>query len=212
MGEMRRWMTGVPGGTSRAVAGAGHRARVVLAALTLLTLMWRPAWPAGDVAVEVDEHDDTFRVRGAFIVAVPRDVVWDVLTDYGHIGSFVRSIRASQVERHDGQIILHQDAWGGVFPFRRSMHVELDVHEEPERRIAFRDRSGRDFRQYSGEWIVAVDSAVVSVAYAVDARPRTAVPHMIARGLLSGSAQSLLAQVRAEMLRRCPPGRDQGRK
>jgi uncharacterized protein YndB with AHSA1/START domain len=182
-------------------AGALRRARVFVAALLLAA--WAHPAQAGDVAVEVEQHSGLYEIRGAFIVTAPAHVVWQVLTDYEHIGKFVRSVRSSTLERRaDGTKVLRQAAVGGPFPFRRTMHVTLELREEPQRRIAFRDISGRDFRHYQGEWVVAVDSSVTSVAYALDARPRAAMPGMIGRGVLGGAAKQLLEQVRTEMLRR----------
>jgi Polyketide cyclase / dehydrase and lipid transport len=185
----------------RPSAGARLLARGGL--LLLLAAAGARGARAADVAVEVDEADGAYRVRGAFIVAAPRDVVWSVLTDYAKIGKFVSSVRSSTVERQCcGRSVVTQSAVGGFFPFRRTMHVVLDVRETGGTRITFRDLAKHDFRRYSGQWVIARDSAVTSVAYALDALPRAAMPHALGRGVLSRSARDLLTQVRDEMVRR----------
>lgn len=161
-----------------------------------------------DIDVALDETHGACRVEGRFVAPVSPAVAWAVLADYDSIGRFVRSVRASRTERRaDGQLMLRQDAVGGVFIFRRRMHVLLEIHEEPGRRIGFRDVLGKDFNTYVGEWRIAADSLGTQVVYALEAEPRAAIARALCRGRLRGAARDLLAEVRAEMLRREGGGR-----
>ena len=158
---------------------------------------------AGEVVVEVGEHEGLYRVSGAFSVPAPPAVAWQVLTDYDHIGSFVGSMRSSAVEwREGGHLLLHQTLSGGFFPFRRTMRVALEVREDPEREIAFQDVLARDFLHYAGTWTLAPDSIGTFVAYTLEADPRGALPSVVGRGMMTRSVHDLLSQVQAEIQRR----------
>jgi hypothetical protein len=170
--------------------------------MALLALSSRPAG-AAEVAVVVQQSHGSYHVHGAFTVDVPTEVAWSVLADYEHIGEFVKSVRESRwVTAADGSRVLRQDAIAGMFPFRRSIRVELALLEDPERRIAFRDVLGRDFRRYAGAWTLTTNPTGTSVAYDLEAEPRSNAPGFMGRSVMAHSAGDLLRQVRAEMLRR----------
>jgi ribosome-associated toxin RatA of RatAB toxin-antitoxin module len=178
--------------------GAGIGA-LVLAAVCVLSGAPR----AAQVAVIPDEESGACKVRGVFVVPVAPAVVWDVLTDYQGIGKFVPSVRESRIEpQPDGRQLLRQDAVGSVMFVHRRIHVLLELQEERERRIAFHDVLGRDFRSYSGEWRIASDSSLIQVDYELDAEPRSAIMRAFCRGAMQSAAEDLLEQVRAEIMRR----------
>jgi len=179
--------------------GAEHRCGWWI--VTLVLLAPAPA-VAREPVVAVENTGSGCNVRGTFQAPVSGAVAWAVLTDYDHIGEFVRSVRSSRVERREGgKILLRQTALGSVFLFRRRVEVLLELHEIPGRRIAFHDVLGKDFQSYVGEWRVAADSVGSRVEYDLAAEPR-ALPRSFCRGALRKMARDLLEQVRAEMLRR----------
>ena len=158
---------------------------------------------AEDAVVEVRETQGVYDVTGRFEAAVPLATAWAVLSDYEHIDKFVKSMRASAfVRRPDGSRVLRQDAVVGVFLFHHAIRVELALHEEPRKRIAFRDELGKDFSQYSGSWTLHTDSTGTRVDYALHADPRAGIPRTLGRGVMAHSAKALLTQVRQEMIRR----------
>ncbi|HVP71713.1 MAG TPA: SRPBCC family protein [Gemmatimonadaceae bacterium] len=186
-------------------AGAGSRARLALGAL-LAALLIAPAHAGGAVSVTVEDGEGSYHVKGAFKVPVPASVAWDVLTDYDHIGQFVKSVRASEADRQGvGWLLLRQDARGGFFPFQRTVHVRLDVREEADSLIRFRDVLAKDFHHYEGQWLIRVGWDETEVSYALDARPTAAMPHGFGCTLMGHEAKDLLEQVRAEMIRRSNP-------
>ena len=185
---------------SRQHGGAGSRALVRRTAPLLLIATLAQASP---VDVALDDSRGSCRVRGWFAAPVPEAVAWDVLTDYDNIGRFVRSVRASRRERGaDGQLLLRQDAVGGVFILRRRMQALLEIHEDSGSRIRLRDVLGRYFNRYVGEWGISADSTGTRVDYRLEAEPRAVVARAFCRGLLRNTAEDLLTQVRAEMMRR----------
>jgi hypothetical protein len=127
---------------------------------------------------------------------------WSVLTDYDNLSSFVSSMRSSSAARPEsGRLLVTQEAVGRAGPFSRTLHVVLDVTEEPPDRIEFHDVCRASFQSYAGAWAIESDGAGARVTYALEARPRSSPP-FFARSILASNARGLLEQVRLEMLRR----------
>jgi hypothetical protein len=155
------------------------------------------------VTVDVHEARGAYQIHGAFQVAVPVAVAWDVLVDYEHIGAFVHSVKSSAfIVRSDGERVLQQQAVISSFLFRRSVYVELALQEVPRRRVEFLDVSRRDFDHYAGSWDLSSDSLGTAIEYTLAASPVHGLPGLLGRGVASRQARDLLGQVRGEMLAR----------
>jgi carbon monoxide dehydrogenase subunit G len=174
---------------------------VVTALLAILLLAVPCAAETPDVSIDTDQG--SCRVRGGFRVSAPPELAWDVLADYDHIGTYVRSIRESRIERQpDGRMLLKQVTVASAFLFSRKIEVLLALEESRPERIAFRDVSGKDFSSYEGEWRVTAVDGGARVDYALAAEPRGAMARTFCRGAMRNGARELLEQVRQEMLRR----------
>ena len=168
-----------------------------------LSVTWAAESRSGGVTVVVHEARGVYQVHGAFQVAVPIAVAWDVLVDYEHIGAFVHSVRSSTfIPGPDGKRVLQQRAIVSSFMFRRSIYVELALHEVPGQRVEFHDVSHRDFDRYVGSWVLARDSMGTTIDYTLDAAPTRGMPGLLGRGVAARQARDLLSQVRAEILAR----------
>lgn len=177
----------------------------VTTAVDLTAVVDFPATGPGGVHVTLDRAGNACHVRGEFHVAVSPATAWQVLTDYDGITRFVHSVRESRLERGPGgERRLRQDAVGSAFFVRHRVHVLLELDEVAERRLGFRDVLDRDFRVYAGEWRCAPDSGGVRIEYELRAEPSSALLRMFCRSSLLRGAQDLLAEVRAEMVRRAP--------
>lgn len=142
-------------------------------------------------------------IQGSFTVAVPESIAWEVLTDYDGLDRFVTSLRSSQLERDErGRVVLRQEARATFLLLGRTMLVRLELEESPSSRIRFRDMSGKDFLHYAGEWRLAPEAGGMLVEYDLSAEPRSGIARMLCRRMLRNTGESLLTQVRAEMLRR----------
>ncbi len=187
--------------TAWAAAGA---AALVLSTTTLAGGERSPLVPAGSgprVSV-VGTGNGAYRIEGSFWVDAPQTVAWEVLTDYDNLSSFVSSMRSSSAARPEsGRVLIRQEVFGRAGPFSRTLHVVLDVTEEPPTHIEFRDVCGASFQSYVGAWAIDSDGAGARVTYTVEARPRSSPP-LFARSILASNARGLLEQVRLEMLRR----------
>jgi len=197
-------------GRAQSGASAGNRARV-FGAVALL-MLWACGAEAGTVTVNVQEVQGTYSVRAELRTSAPPAVVWNVLSDYDHIDTFVTSMRASTSERRaDGQLLVRQVAAVGVFPVHKTVHVDLEVIETPGHSIAFHDVLGRDFHAYAGAWDIGADSTATIVYYWLEASPKAFVP-LVGRGMMSRGVRDLLTQVGSEIQRRAAiegaPGSD----
>ena len=82
------------------------------------------------------------------------------------------------------------------------MHVVLDVREQGQRVLTFRDVCGESFAVYEGAWELATVGSTTRVTYRLKADPNGRQPAMFARAAIRGSVKQLLNEVRNEMLAR----------
>ena len=156
-----------------------------------------------DVSVHVTRSAQGLEVEGRCTVVAPVAVVWDVLTDYDGIDTFVSSMRESRVTGGDEHhALVEQIAVGRLLLFRRTFRVTLFVEEFPDTSIRFTDALGKDFESYQGEWRIAPRDAGVEILYQIAARPSFSVPDFVARGVFRRTVRDLLAQVRSEIEKR----------
>ena len=181
--------------------------RAFIPVIALFLLVPGPA-RADDPAVSVQSREGC-GVQGVFLAPVPSAIAWQVLTDYDGISRFVHSMQSSRLERGpEGQKRVRQDAVAKAFLVRRHMRLLLEIQEVRGKRIGFRDVLGKDFRSYTGEWRLSAVSGETKVEYEVMAEPRAAVARALCRGMLRNTAQQLLEEVRAEMMRRAAVASD----
>jgi len=184
-------------------AGAKHRARLCLALVLAPALAW-----AGPVTVALDESEHVCGVHGYFTAPVSDTTAWHVLSDYDHIASFVSSMVSSRAERQsDGRLLVHQVASGDVLFMHPRVQVTLDIEEDLLRRIRFRDVMAKDFKTYTGEWEILADSMGTKVSYRLAAEPRGTLARAFCRRSLRHTAEELLEEVRAEMMKRAKSAR-----
>jgi hypothetical protein len=126
-----------------------------------------------------------------------------VLTDYEGIAGFVSSIRQSTVKRREqGRIVLEQHGVGKAWIVTVPMHVVLEVREQDERVLAFRDLCGKSFSTYEGQWEISTADGRTRVSYRLKADPNGRQPALVAGPAIRGSVKKLLDEVRTEILAR----------
>ena len=173
--------------------------------IIVLSILSAPALGA-NAAVNVDVArgaDQAYVVDAAFDVNVPASVAWEVLTDYEGIGRFVSSIRNSTIKKREaGRVLLEQHGVGRAWIVSLPMHVVLDVREQDQRVLAFRDVCGKSFSTYEGTWELITIGGGTRVNYRLKADPNGRQPAMLARSAIKGSVKKLLDEVRHEILAR----------
>lgn len=144
-----------------------------------------------------------YELHGGFDVAASSGAVWEVLTDYAGIPSFVSSMRSSRVleTRPDGTLLVEQKATGGMFFLTRTVTILLVVRREADD-LAFEDVGRESFWRYEGGWSTAETPAGTRVNYRLVAQPDFVAPSMIMSRAMKRGARDLLDQVRVEIERR----------
>lgn len=181
--------------------------RLRTAALAAALLGAAGAARASDTEVTLTRHPDkTYEISGLFTVDASTDIVWDVLTDYDKIPSFVSSMRSSRVEesRPDGTKIVAQKAVGDMFFLSKTMRILLQVRRSPDapERLRFTDVGHQDFRTYDGDWEVRPITVGAGVSYHLLVEPSFPAPSFLMLRAMRNGARKLLDQVRAEIIRR----------
>jgi len=145
----------------------------------------------------------TYRLEGHLLVTGPPYDAWKVLTDYENISKFVSSLRKSTVkDSTTDRVLLEQEALGKEFVFSKRIQVVLQVTEIPYKRILFEDVSHKDFAFYEGTWEIQSVPSGLDIVYRLNCKRLFMVPNIIAKDAMKKSAEGLLAEVRAEILRR----------
>lgn len=144
-----------------------------------------------------------YELHGAFEVAASSAAVWEVLTDYEGIPSFVSSMRSSKVKEAlpDGSLVVEQKAVGGMFFLTRTVTILLVVRRE-EQSLSFEDVGRESFWRYEGGWRTEQTPTGVRVDYRLVAQPDFVAPSMIMSRAMKRGARELLDQVRVEIERR----------
>jgi carbon monoxide dehydrogenase subunit G len=183
-----------------------QRQTFLVAVLPVVLSILSAAVLSAHTAITVDVArgaDDAYIVDASFDVDVPQQIAWQVLTDYEGLGRFVSSIRQSTVRRREAErVILEQYGVGRAWIVSVPMHVVLDVREEEQRSVTFRDLCGKSFSTYEGKWEVVQATAGTRVTYQLKADPNGKQPAVLARSAIRGSVRKLLDEVRAEILAR----------
>ena len=173
-----------------------------LALLVVFSILSAPVLGANTpVNVDVESGaDDAYVVEASFDVDVPASIAWEVLTDYEGIGRFVSSIRHSAIKkREDGRVLLEQHGVGRAWIVSLPMHVVLDVREQDQRVLTFRDVCGKSFATYEGMWELSTLGSGTRVTYRLKAEPNGRQPAILARSAIRGSVRKLLDEVRQEI-------------
>lgn len=174
-------------------------ALVLPAALLLLGSAKAPA----ETASLNDSMRGRYLIQGHFTVDVPKQDVWQVLTDYPGLKGVVSSMEASEVlERKDGEVLVKQQACGSFLCFTRSIHLLLRVKETPFSLISFEDDKGGSFRLYRGSWKLEEAPGGVKVNYELEVNRGSLAPEFLEKRLFRGNALDLLRELRVEILRR----------
>ncbi len=175
--------------------------RLCLALVLLLTV---PAAIAAAATgeppdVAIDRDGDAYTVTAQFVVPQAPEVVLEVLSDFEGIPRFVPDIERSVVVERNGRTrVVEQEAVSHALLFSKRVHLQLVVEESPDG-LDFRDRLGKSFRRYEGQWRLTPCAAGTMVLYRLVADPSFSVPPFLVRRVLSRDAGSMIDSLRAEM-------------
>jgi ribosome-associated toxin RatA of RatAB toxin-antitoxin module len=157
------------------------------------------AAPADAPQIAVTETAGVYHVTAAFTVPSSPAKVAAVLTDYERIPEFMPDVTTSQVlSRTAAGLVVEQHATATFMMFSKSVHLVLEVSEHGDA-IRFRDRCGKSFTTYQGEWRLIETTDGTAVLYALTANPSFDVPGFVLKRLLKRDAALMIDRLKAEI-------------
>lgn len=158
---------------------------------------------AGQTNVATDIGLMGVRIHALTLVNADASVVWETLTDYNRLASFVpgmtlsRQLSAPNAPRK----LVEQKGEGGLLSLVLPDHVILELNERPYSRIGFRSVSGW-VTSLQGEWIIKGDRAPVTVGYRAHVVPALPPPPMLTDDYVQGEIRLRMDAVAREAERR----------
>ena len=137
--------------------------QVDLVPILCLALLWLGAGmpcarAAEDISIRADRVGSAVLIEARATLAAPRQLVWETLTDYDRLASFVPGMRLSRVvERRASSIIVKQQGEAGFLFFTHGIDVVVEAQEAPPHQISVRVLSG-NLRQLDGRYQIEPDT------------------------------------------------------
>jgi ribosome-associated toxin RatA of RatAB toxin-antitoxin module len=156
------------------------------------------------VTVEVERNHDAIEIDSRVLLPVQPRVVWQVLTDYNRIASFVPGLTMSRLASGVGEpILLEQRGQIDFAVFQFPVEVFARVEELPYHTIRFEAVRG-NMREMRGEW--NIDPLGVNegsrLRYRLHVVPGYWVPPVVGPAVIRHSFHDQFEALTREMLRR----------
>lgn len=139
------------------------------------------ALPGADVTIQTEKLEGQQRRILAFTdIPFTAEQVWQVLTDYDNLSSFIPNLAHSQRLNHpEGGIRLEQIGAQCFLNIKVCARVVLDMVESFPQELRFSMVEG-DFRQFEGRWtlepVMDAQSEIIRLGYDLVIRPPRAMP------------------------------------
>ena len=148
--------------------------RALLAAICLLYAVTGAA--TGQARVKASTGLTGVRVEATQVLQTDARTLWDTITDYNRLATFIPDMISSRVISAPGAPKrVEQIADAGMFAFIMPDQVVLALEETPYSLIRFRAVSGK-LVSMTGEWQIVGDKAPVTLAYRAHIVPMSPIP------------------------------------
>jgi hypothetical protein len=169
---------------------------LALVALALSARAEEPLWS------EVSIDGEWVRVEVSFAVPASRAQVWEVLTDYQHMASFISNVAVSKVISRNGsvlQIFQSGKAQRGIleFPFE----VLREVHLSPMHLIESHMITG-SMKYQDGVTEITDEGGETRVVFHGASIPGVWIPPVVGKSFIETEIREQYKEVEAEILRR----------
>ena len=195
-------------GHTRKSGGRASARRFVVAAVAIVAaLIPSSAAAAADGGgaqpdVTVREERGIYSVKARFHVPQAPAIAFAVLTDYEHIPRFMSDIKTSWVlERSAGRAVVEQEGISRFMMFSKRVHLVLEIAETGDS-VRFRDRCGRSFSSYEGQWSMVASGGGTDIIYELTADPSFSVPETLLKRLLRRDSGRMIESLQQEMAAR----------
>ncbi|MDL2356164.1 MAG: SRPBCC family protein [Pseudomonadota bacterium] len=182
-------------------------ARLLFALLLYGALPALARAPAPEVSVRRVDADAgrVYEVSARGQVAAAPAQVWRILTDYARMAEFVPDLRSARVlSRSGGQIVVEQFGEAHFLFFRRSIHLVVQVNEQPFSQIDVSLLDG-DMKVYRCTWLLVAlpqsEGGGTRVLYSGVLAPKFYVPGMLGANMIRADIEKMMAAVLARLER-----------
>jgi ribosome-associated toxin RatA of RatAB toxin-antitoxin module len=175
--------------------------RVLLAALLCST----GAAIAGDSDIRVSAATEgaAVRVDAYALLHAPWSIVWQTLTDYDHLGSFIPGMTTSRVIRREGvAAIVEQTGEARVLMISFPLNVTVSSAEYPPNSIRIHALTGNLRRLEGGYEISAGDGGTVELRWRGKIEPASVLPAIFTRPVLRAVVEAQFRGMVSEIQRR----------
>jgi ribosome-associated toxin RatA of RatAB toxin-antitoxin module len=176
---------------------------VAVAFLLLMAAHAAPGLAAEDVLVEAERAGEGVEVRARALIAAPQSLIWEVLTHYEQLPSFIPGITTSAVRsRQGGKVTVDQSGEASFLVFSFPINIRLEVTENPPAWVASRAVSG-NLRRMNGRYDIQPDPrGGVLLRYSGVIEPDFELPPLIGTAALRGMVEQQFMAMVAEIERR----------
>lgn len=173
----------------------------------LLGLIFLAGLPAsalalGEARVTADVGFTGVRIEATSQVAADAATLWETLTDYDRLASFIPDMVVSRLVSSPGQPkLVEQQADAGLFAFVMPDHVILAMEERPLGVIRFRAVSGK-VATMRGEWVISGQGNPVRLTYRAHVVPLLPPPPLVSDRFVAAEVRTRFSAVVREAERR----------
>ncbi len=162
-----------------------------------------PGLAADEFLVEAERAGEGVEVRARALIAAPQPLVWEVLTDYEQLPSFIPGIEKSVVRsRQGGSVMVDQSGEARFLVFSFPINIRLQVTEGAPHWVASRAVSG-NLRRMTGRYDIQPDArGGVMLRYSGVIEPDFDLPPLIGTAALRSMVEQQFTAMVAEIERR----------
>lgn len=155
-----------------------------------------------DIEVIVTMEGETVGIDVHMPVAASRELVWAVLTDFGHMAGFVTNVRESRVVSSQGNtLVVRQSGTAQYGPVSFSFDSTREIRLAPWDSIESRQLSG-NMRSMLGLTRLSEKDGVTLVDYHADSVPGQWIPPLLGKIFIAHELREQFQQLRDEVMRR----------
>ena len=158
--------------------------------------------PDQDIFVDVKKDGMAVVVNVDCQVQAPLSIVWDVLTDYDNMASFISNLQYSGVQgRIDNVLEVRQTGKATRGPLSYSFDNVREVELVPYSQIRSRLIRG-DLRDSAFTTRIVEADGLIHIVHSGRYTPKIWVPPLIGPALIAAETRKQYGEIRAEILRR----------
>jgi ribosome-associated toxin RatA of RatAB toxin-antitoxin module len=169
-----------------------------------------PGSAADDVSIQAERRGDSVEIHARALIAAPPALVWEVLTDYERLPSFIPGLAKSVVRQRQGnRLVIEQTGEARFLVFSFPIDVRYEVIESPPDWISSRAVAG-NLRRMNGRYDLQPSPARAGVQpagglmlrYEGEIEPNFALPPLIGLVALRSMVEQQFTAMVAEIERR----------